>query len=169
MKLITGIIISILLYGGSAAYADDNFHRAAVEEMLRISKMDQIDQMIKPLFQQVGKLMEQQFNQLNVPEDKRPLLKKYTQRIFDVMEEEMNWGKMKNEYIDLYVKVYTEDEVKDIMAFYRSPAGQKVIDKMPQLIQESMAVSQNRLKKILPKIQQISSEMVDEIKEQKKN
>jgi uncharacterized protein len=166
MKLIAGTVILILTFCNSAVYADDQSHRAAAEEMLRISKADQ---MIKPLFEHVGRSLEQEFNQMNVPEDKKPLLKKYTEKIFAVMENEMSWDKIKDEYIDIYLRVYTEAEIKEIIVFYKTPAGQKMIDKMPLLIQESMSVSQNRLNTLLPRIQQITEEMANEIKKPQQN
>lgn len=57
------------------------------------------------------------------------------------MEEELGWAKVKNDYIDICVKTYSEREICAISEFYKSSAGKKFIEKMPQLMQESMAIS----------------------------
>jgi hypothetical protein len=40
--------------------------------------------------------------------------------------------------VDLYTKHFSHDEIKSITAFYKSPAGQKTITIMPQLMADSM-------------------------------
>ena len=74
------------------------------------------------------------------------------------------WGKIN---IDIYVKTYTEEEIRAISEFYKSQAGKKFIDKMPQLMQESMAISQKRMPTLMKKVQKINEEMVNKIKQQK--
>jgi len=42
----------------------------------------------------------------------------------------------------LYDKYYTIDDLKAVNAFYASPAGQKVLASLPQIMQESMKIGQ---------------------------
>jgi hypothetical protein len=42
----------------------------------------------------------------------------------------------------LYAKYFTADELRQITAFYRQPTGQKFIDHLPAIMQESMAMGQ---------------------------
>lgn len=62
----------------------------------------------------------------------------------------------------LYDKFFTEDELKGLLSFYRSPVGQKSIDVMPALMQESM---QKASELILPKIEPIITEVLEEEKQ----
>jgi len=71
----------------------------------------------------------------------------------------------------LYDKFFTEDELKGLLSFYKSPVGQKSIVVMPALMQESM---QRASEMILPKIEPIITEVLEEekqrwIKSTKKN
>lgn len=61
------------------------------------------------------------------------------------------WDDMEKEMIkemdDLYEKIaiiydkhFTEDELKEIIAFYESPIGKKMVKEMPELMKESMEV-----------------------------
>ena len=56
----------------------------------------------------------------------------------------------------IYDKAFTEKELADLVAFYKSDTGQKVLVAMPQLMAESMEVAQRVL---FPKI----SKLVDDI------
>jgi uncharacterized protein len=59
----------------------------------------------------------------------------------------------------LYDKYFTESDLKDMIAFYKSPAGHKSIEVMPTLFADSMAEASLVLK---PKIEQISKEIMEE-------
>jgi hypothetical protein len=121
--------------------------------------------MVKPVFEQVELMMEQQFDQSDAPEESRPILKKYTGKMMKILEEELSWEKMKDDYVDIYVRTYTEDEIRAIADFYKTPAGQAFIEKMPKLMQEAMALSQRSMQGYMHKIEQLSSEMAKELEE----
>jgi hypothetical protein len=62
-------------------------------------------------------------------------------------------SEMMADMVPAYQKVFTKEDVKAIAAFYSSPAGQKYLNKLPQLSQESMKV-------LMPKMQQRMSEQM---------
>ena len=165
MKLKAMILFSafLLLFSPLAA-ADEASHRAAAEELLLLMH---VDQMVKPVFEQIERMMEQQFDQSDAPEESRPILKKYTSKMMKILEEALGWEKMKDDYVDMYVRTYTENEIRAIADFYRTPAGQAFIEKMPKLMQESMALSQRTMQGYMHKIEELSAEMAKEIAESK--
>ena len=61
------------------------------------------------------------------------------------------------------MKHYTEKEIEDIVAFYKSDSGQSMVKKMPAVIRDSLAISQNMMKNFLPKMQELSQELKNEI------
>jgi hypothetical protein len=44
--------------------------------------------------------------------------------------------------VPIYDKYYTIDDLRAVNAFYSSPAGQKILATLPQIMQESMAAGQ---------------------------
>ncbi len=42
----------------------------------------------------------------------------------------------------LYARTFTVDELREVTAFYRGPTGQKFLQRLPQITQESMAIGQ---------------------------
>ncbi len=59
----------------------------------------------------------------------------------------------------LYDKFYTEAELKDVIAFYKTATGQKMIATTPKLMSESMQMS-NQL--VLPKVTNLLQDIMKE-------
>jgi hypothetical protein len=70
---------------------------------------------------------------------------------------------MKEPMIQIYLKHYTEKEIKDVTAFYKTESGQAMIKKMPLVMQESMMVSQSMYKDFMPKMQELSVELKNDL------
>lgn len=156
------IITLAFSFGVAAA---ENTHRAAVEKLLLLMNQDQI---MEQMFPQVKQFVMQQFQQENISPEQTQAFEKYFDKIFDVMQEEMSWDKMRDDFIQIYTAVYTEDEVNELIAFYESPIGQKTIAKTPLLMQQSMAVSQKHTQNMMPKILKIAAEMAAELSNEPK-
>jgi hypothetical protein len=146
MKSIIGFIILSLF--SSYAIADEISHKAAAEELILLSNPEQ---MLEQIYAQVRGMVDQQFQQMGAPEELRPIFKKYTEKI------------------SIYVKTYTESEIRAISEFYKSPAGKAFLEEMPTLIQESMSMTQRKMPQIMEKVQAISKEMAEELIESLKN
>ena len=160
MYRILTLILLTTLVTISTAVASPESHRQAVEEMLAISR---VDQMLEPMMDNVMSVMQQQMSQVNIPEDKKPIVDKYNQKIIETLRHEMRWENMQEDFVALYLDVYSEEEIRGLTDFYKTPLGQKMLDKMPELMQASMQISQGLLQQTLPKIQQLSQEMALEI------
>lgn len=154
----------IAICSSTHSIASEESHRAAIEKMLRLTN---VDKMIEPMFAQIEGMLKKQYSQMGVSEEQLPILEKYNNKLFSFMKEEMGWPKMRDDFINIYARVYTEEEIMEINKFYSSPAGKKMIEKMPLLMQETMTLTQKNMQRLLPKIQQISEEMAQEVKNSK--
>ncbi len=143
------------------AHADTASQRAITEDLLQTMK---VDQMLKPFYTAMRSMVEKQFTEMGAPEDLRPLLKKYTDKIVDIMEQYLSWQTLKDDMINLYAQTFTEDELKGMLAFYKSPVGQSVIDKMPALTQQGMSIAQKHMPEIQPKLMKVIEEFAKELK-----
>ena len=56
--------------------------------------------------------------------------------------------------VSIYARHLTHQDIRDILAFYESPVGQKTIRIMPQLMQESMQGSEKLMETYGPEINQ---------------
>ena len=53
----------------------------------------------------------------------------------------------------------TFQELKDLIAFYKSPAGQAFTRKQPELTMKTMEMTQKLMLQVMPKIQAMTKEM----------
>jgi uncharacterized protein len=71
------------------------------------------------------------------------------------------FGEITNEVALLYAKNFTEQELKEILKFYKSPTGQKLLQKQPKVIDSSMEFAQNWSNKL-------SDEVIEKMREEMK-
>src|SRR5262245_43461893 len=64
--------------------------------------------------------------------------------------------------VPLYAKHFTEAELDELLAFYRSPIGRKTTDTMPGLMQESMELVAKESESSIPKIKERVTEQLRE-------
>ena len=157
------LVLLSLIAATSMANADVAKQRALAEEMLEVSQASSVlDNMSK----QVDAMFAQTVQQMNLTGDKQAEAEKYQQRLNTIMKEELSWDKLKGQFVDVYVDVFSEEELEELVEFYKSPLGQKLIVKMPQLMQESMGLAQKQMQSIIPKIKALSQEMQAELYQQ---
>lgn len=64
------------------------------------------------------------------------------QTFWEEFRKEANMEELQNLIIPIYEKYYTEEELTQLIAFYESPLGRKLIQSLPQVMQESMKVGE---------------------------
>ncbi|HYV05971.1 MAG TPA: DUF2059 domain-containing protein [Blastocatellia bacterium] len=81
-------------------------------------------------------------------------------RFKELIPQRINFAEvMEQMFYPLYDKFFTEDELKDLVAFYKSPTGQKSIGVMPQLLQDAMQRSSEALN---AKVTQLVNEVLEQ-------
>jgi hypothetical protein len=81
-----------------------------------------------------------------------------------MVDEMLNWDALLPMYLRVYRESFTQDELDGMTAFYKTPAGQAVVKKMPVVMQRVLGEMQVMLKPMQEKIQQIQRETVQELK-----
>lgn len=124
------------------ASADEKSHRAAAEDFLKAAEMDKsFDRMIDQSID-VQVKANPQLAKL------KPVLKKF-------MGEHFNYALLKDDLIKLHMEQFTEEELKEIAAFYRTPTGKKTVEKMPTLFQKSAELGMKRVQDNLGELQRL--------------
>ena len=57
------------------------------------------------------------------------------------MRDALKWEKLQPVYRDIYRQTFTTDDMDAMIGFYSSPAGQRLLDKMPALMQNTMTAA----------------------------
>jgi hypothetical protein len=87
-------------------------------------------------------------------------------KVAALLNEELDWNVMEPMYIKIYGDTFSQSEIDGVTAFYRSPAGHAVTQKLPLVMQNAMTAMQQRMSALIPKIQQMAQETAADIKAQ---
>lgn len=161
--LIAGCIFILVAGGLAEANPSTSARYESVEELFRLMKFEEN---LAYSFAQIRPMLFEQFQQ-GIPEDLNPeqikIMEKYIGKLMDLMEEEMGWAKIKDDFIQVYMSIYTEEEIQELIKFYQTPVGQKTVAQTPVLTQKTMEITQKYLMATLPKVQALAEEMQAEI------
>ena len=61
---------------------------------------------------------------------------------------------MKDDYIDLYMDKFTEEELVELGEFYKTDLGKKLMEQTPELVLRGMSIGQKKLFEKQTKVQQ---------------
>lgn len=155
------IMILCLTLGTTLAMADEASHRKLAEEALAC--MD-VQRNIEQSFEAVKKMQMAQLKNMGMSAGDAEKTRVLQDEIMTMIQQEFTWDKVKDDYIQIYADTFTEEELNGLIEFYKSPTGKKFTEKMPDLMQKSMQISQKQMQNIMPKVQEISRKFAEEHK-----
>jgi hypothetical protein len=145
-----------LLWNAAPALADEASKQAKIEEILQLTHADR---MMTQMFDQMKSSVAAQVSKMDVPENARDAAAEMQRKILDMVSERMSWERAKPKLVAVYDETFTETDIDGILGFYKSPAGQRMLEKMPELMQKSMAVGQQLVGDVFPEIKRMMEEM----------
>jgi hypothetical protein len=77
------------------------------------------------------------------------------------MDEHFRYEDLEPEFIRLYTDLYTEEEIRGLSAFYRTPLGQRVVETLPELSARSTGIAQERLQAAMPELMEAIMKAVE--------
>jgi len=92
-----------------------------------------------------------------------PTLGPYRDVLLKWAETFMTWDAVSPELIDLYAGTFTESELQELIAFYKTPTGQKALTEIPGLMQKGAAIGTDIAKKHTAELEKMIRERAKEI------
>ena len=151
---------ALLVCATGQVMADAKSHAADAEKFLILAHAVKL---AVPVYAQVQQMFAQRFAQAKAPESKKALLESYQAKANAALDRAVGWDKLKPDMVKLYTTNFTESELKDLVAFYQSPLGKKVLEKMPQLTQQSAQLTQAKLESAVPVVNKLLEDMTNEL------
>ena len=139
----TIVLGAILLLGIGQALsvsADEASHRQEVQKLFELTQMQQ-------------KINESLDNVLALQIAQSPELKDHKTVVKEFLERHIGWQSLEDALTDMYLKEFSEQELKDMNAFYGSATGKKVIERLPVLVQMRNQLASARLQENIGELQ----------------
>ncbi|HEY2138984.1 MAG TPA: DUF2059 domain-containing protein [Chthoniobacterales bacterium] len=172
-------MLFILLLGGSMAFAaNDNSSPtpakpptdASIKQLLEVA---QARKLVDSVMKQMDNLMEQSIAQATQGQKIPPKVQKEIDarraEVTAMMKELLDWTKLEPLYVRVYQKTFSQEEVDGMIVFYKTPAGQAVIAKMPAVMQHTIEEMQQTMGPVMQKMQKLQQDVVAEMKAENKN
>lgn len=144
------VLVSMIGVTRVAAQNLTDTHLQAAEELL--IEMD----MEKTLAESINVVLDAQLQQT-------PELAQFEDVMRAFLQKYMSWQCLKEHMVQLYAEAFTEQELREIVAFYRTETGRKVIELTPVLMRKGMALGQQAVQEHMPELEQMILERMQEL------
>jgi hypothetical protein len=152
-----------------AAQPIDPAKLAAIEELPSLMKIDQLTQQ---MLTQVEQSMKPQIEAALPPEIQNSSrrsemladIQAFEGQIFGLIKDRLDFAELKPEYIKLYDETFSTEEVTGIVAFYKFPAGQVFVQKLPVLTSKSVEMGSRIMSGSVQQIQTMTAAWTESMK-----
>ena len=138
---------------------------ASVKQLLEVA---QAHKLVDSVMKQMDILMLQAIAQATrgqpVSEKVQNDIDQHRSEMTSLMKEVLDWKKLEPIYVRIYQKSFTQAEVDGMIAFYKTPAGQAMIGKMPAVMQSSIDEMQQLMGPVMDKIQKTQQDLAAAMK-----
>ena len=158
------ILLALALACSTAFAADTKPTEASIKELLTLTDAAK---MVESIWAQVDGMTQSMLAQSTRGQELPPAAKAVIEKLrtdsMALAREEFNWAKMEVIYNKIYQDSFTQEELDGMIAFYKTPAGQAVIKKMPVVMQASMQELQKNIGPFMQKLQQLQQQAMTEL------
>jgi len=135
------LLLFVALLWPAFSAADSDSHRQAVERLFELTHMQQ-------------KIEVSVNNVLALQLQQNPELREHEDLLTRFLEKNIGWTGTKDDLITMYMDAFTEQELNNINTFYSTPSGQKLIQRLPELIQHRDRLAMQRIQENIGELQQ---------------
>ena len=155
-KTIFLLLFSVCFFSGAFAQSKQE----SIKELIHIMRNDSL------MNKTIDAMIPSMVNQMQ-SEKKDSTGKARTMEVAKIAMESVKemMPKMMDEMAVSYDKYFTEQEINDFIAFYKSPSGQKYISVMPEMMKDMMG---NMMKNYLPAMKKSMEAKMEEFKKKEK-
>lgn len=131
-------------------------HTLAIEEFFAVMNMKETSD--KTIDQMLAMQVQQQ-----------PKLASYKDIMTSFLRKYVSYEALKDDMVKLYKAEFTEDEIRTMSEFYRTPVGKKAVSKLPTLTASGAQLGMQRVQSNMAELQQAIAKREAELKAKSSN
>ena len=163
MKPALSLLLLALLFGNAQAQSPSE---ASLERLLVVTQAERLtDSVVQQVHAQMLPTMRQALaaKEMNPAQRARAerFMARFVERMNAILADELAWSRMKDVNLQIYRNTFSQQEVDDLIRFYESPTGQAFVEKMPQVLAQSMALMQQRMVGVSERLQSAARETME--------
>jgi hypothetical protein len=133
--------------------AETDSHTAAVEEFFVVMKMKETTD------KTIDQMLQMQVTQ-------QPQLAAFKDVMTTFLRKHVSFAALKDDMVKLYRDAFTEEEIRAMSAFYRTPVGQKAVEQLPALSAAGAQMGMSRVQANMGELQQAIQKRQQELLQQ---
>jgi hypothetical protein len=149
------LLLTLAFSVALTARADDATRHAKAEELVAFAHADRLgNQWMDALRQQTTEAVTLQAGGSLTPAQKAAL-DEFQKKVAAAAELQIGWKTVGPGLADIYAKAFTEEQMDAIIAFYKTPAGSALLEKMPEINQQANLLMQSKLATLKNQVEQM--------------
>ncbi|HEX9444028.1 MAG TPA: DUF2059 domain-containing protein [Candidatus Binatia bacterium] len=169
-KLSLAFIFGYLVYFALAApaparAAESPPTEASIQELMAVMETRKLtDHTIQQFEAAMAAATRQALAGQGLSQKQEQILGEMHSRIIALVREAMGPETLEPVYLDIYKSSFTQREVDGLLAFYKTEAGQALLNKMPAVMLQAAQAMQQRMAQLMPKIRELQLETFERLK-----
>jgi uncharacterized protein len=167
---VTFALLLTLSPGFAQSAASPSASRPTDESVRELLKVTEAKKLVEALPQQIDTMMtaavQQRLQGQAVTAQQQQSIDVMRAKVAALIKEDLDWNVLEPTYIKLYADSFSQSEIDGLIAFYKTPVGHAVVQKLPLVMQGVMSMTQQRMARLVPRIQQMAQETAAQIKAQ---
>ncbi len=163
MKYTTIVLLLFFLSFPVNSNANQDGSDMLAEKFLVVTKQkDQNIELLDMLKTQISQQTNKHSKAKNLSEHNRKLLENYSNKMTNILIEELSWEKIKGNHLKIIKSIYSDEELRSLIQFFKSELGQLYINKQQIAMQKLGESSQIFMQNVMRRIQSLEQEMKSE-------
>ena len=162
-----GFALTLMLWAaaGPAIANDAPPSDESLREMFTLARVEETMNGAKPQLEAIITSSLQEVSQgKQITPERQAVMDRMREKLVAAYNESFSFEPLHLILIRVYQETYTQDEVDGLIAFYKTPAGQALINKSPLMAQNLISEMQAAMRPLVQRIGQIKREADQEIK-----
>jgi hypothetical protein len=153
-RLLPLLVLLAGLAGFLPARADDDAsHKAAADELLQVMHTERmIDRGVDQMSQIADRMPLGRTSA--TPAEETAFREGQRQQARDIIKEQLSWQALEPMFAQAYADAFSEAELKQLTEFYKTPVGEKLLDKQPELAAKLAQITRQKAAAVSPIVMQ---------------
>ena len=161
------LLAVIMILFGSPALSDTTSRHEVTEELMQHMEanqaLDGAKQRFRSLFMQ---MRSAGLEDTNMTAEEKAIERKHVNKFFDDVDKEVSWNVVKPSFVAVFEEVFSETEIKELLSFYKSPAGKAFKEKFPTLSLRLMQTGQQAYGAVIMQLEKRGKQIENDIKKE---
>ena len=159
----TVALAAVFLVGASVTRAQDDaqIRQDEADKLLAAMHTEQmVEGTTTRMLSLVDRFNQSAIKQGNLTTEQSDAIQKAEDDARTTIRTQLGYPALKSDFVKAYADTFSVQELKDLTTFYRSPAGQKLVEKQPALNEKLGQLAQQKMRTVMPGVVQKLREVV---------